>query len=88
MTLITKYLHVYRCTEKMQLATNGTADKRWCCHSGHKLRIQILRPRQDYVMSNSDNDGKLADTIYIICGVVDEPTLYAIFSKFFFINIE
>ena len=29
--------------------------------------IQILRPRQGYVMSNNDNDGKLADTIYIIC---------------------
>ena len=28
--------------------------------------IQILRPRQDYVMSNNDNDRKLADTIYII----------------------
>ena len=39
--------------------------------------IQILRPRQDYVMSNNDNDGKLADTIYIISWGVDEPTLYA-----------
>ena len=44
--------------------------------------IQILRPRQDYVISNNDNDGKLADTIYIIRWGVDEPTLYAIFSKF------
>ena len=39
--------------------------------------IPILRPRQDYVMSNNDNDGKLADTIYIIRWGVDEPTLYA-----------
>ena len=47
--------------------------------------IQILRPRQDYVMSNNDshNDGKLADTIYIIRWGVDEPTIYAIFSKSF-----
>ena len=43
-----------------------------------------MRPRQNYVMSNNDNDGKLADTIYIICWGVDEPTLYAIFSKIFF----
>ena len=44
---------------------------------------------QNYVMSNNDNDGKLADTIYIICWGVDEPTLYAIFSKcFFVVNIE
>ena len=28
--------------------------------------IQIWRPRQDYVMSNNDNDRKLAYTIYII----------------------
>ena len=46
--------------------------------------IQTMRPRQNYVMSNNDNDGKLADTIYIICWGVDEPTLYAIFSKSFF----
>ena len=40
-------------------------------------------------MSNNDNDGKLADTIYIICWGVDEPTLYAIFSQsFFVVNIE
>ena len=45
--------------------------------------IQTMRPRQKYVMSNNDNDGKLADTIYIICWGVDEPTLYAIFSKSF-----
>ena len=45
--------------------------------------IQTLRPRQDYVMSYNDNDGKLADTIYIIHWGVDEPTLYAIFSKTF-----
>ena len=51
-------------------------------------RIQTMRPRQNYVMSNNDNDGKLADTIYIICWSVDEPTLYAIFSKIFFVNIE
>ena len=44
--------------------------------------IQTMRPRQNYVMSN--NDGKLADTIYIICWGVDEPTLDAIFSKSFF----
>ena len=50
--------------------------------------IQTMRPRQNYVMSNNDNDGKLADTIYIICWGVDEPTLYAIFSKIFFVNIE
>ena len=51
--------------------------------------IQIMRPRQNYVMSNNDNDGKLADTIYIICWGVDEPTLYGIFSKsFFVVNIE
>ena len=51
--------------------------------------IQTMRPRQNYVMSNNDNDGKLADTIYIICWDVDEPTLYAIFSKsFFVVNIE
>ena len=56
--------------------------------------IQTMRPRQNYVMSNNDNDGtgrdgKLADTIYIICWGVDEPTLYAIFSKsFFVVNIE
>ena len=50
--------------------------------------IQTMRPRQNYVMSNNDNDGKLADTIYIICWGVDEPTLYAIFSKCFFVNIE
>ena len=51
--------------------------------------IQTMRPRQNYVMSNNDNDGKLADTIYIICWGVDEPTLYAIFSKsLFFVNIE
>ena len=36
--------------------------------------IQTRRPRQNYVMSNNDNDGKLADTIYIICWGVDEPT--------------
>ena len=47
-----------------------------------------MRPRQNYVMSNNDNDGKLADTIYTICWGVDEPTLYAIFSKSFFVNIE
>ena len=41
--------------------------------------IQILRSRQDYVMS--DNDGKLADTIYIIRWGVDEPTLYAKFRR-------
>ena len=29
--------------------------------------IQTMRPRQNYIMSNNDNDGKLADTIYIIC---------------------
>ena len=46
--------------------------------------IQTLSPRQNYVMSNNDNDGKLADTIYIICWGV-EPTLYAIFSKSFFL---
>ena len=47
--------------------------------------IQTMRPRarQNYVMSNNDNDGKLADTIYIICWGVDEPILYAIFSKSF-----
>ena len=28
--------------------------------------VQSMRPRQNYVMSNNDNDGKLADTIYII----------------------
>ena len=52
--------------------------------------IETMRPRQNYyyVMSNNDNDGKLADTIYIICWGVDEPTLYAIFSKSFFVNIE
>ena len=51
--------------------------------------IQTITPRQNYVMSNNDNDGKLADTIYIICWGVDEPTLYAIFSKnFFVVNIE
>ena len=51
--------------------------------------IQTMRPRQNYVMSNNDNDGKLADTIYIIWWGVDEPTLYAIFSKsFFVVNIE
>ena len=50
--------------------------------------IQILRPRQDYVMSNNDNDRKLADTICIIRWGVDEPTLYAIFSKSFFVNID
>ena len=49
--------------------------------------IQTMRPRQN-VMSNNDNDGKLADTIYIICWGVDEPTRYAIFSKIFFVNIE
>ena len=47
--------------------------------------IQTMRPRQNYVMSNNNNDGKLADTIYIICWGVDEPTLYAIFSKSFFV---
>ena len=31
----------------------------------------------------NDNDRKLADTIYIIRWGVDEPTLYAIFSKIF-----
>ena len=36
--------------------------------------IVILRPSQDYVMSNNDNDGKLANMIYMCCGV-DEPTL-------------
>ena len=46
--------------------------------------ILILRPRQDYVMSHNDNDWKLADTIYIIRWGVNEPTLYAIFSKSFF----
>ena len=46
--------------------------------------IQILRPRLNYVMSNNDNDGKLAHTICIICWGVDEPRLYAIFSKSFF----
>ena len=50
--------------------------------------IQILSPMLNYVMSNNDNDGELADTIYIICWGVDEPTLYAIFSKSFFVNIE
>ena len=44
--------------------------------------------RLNYVMSNNDNDGELADTIYIICWGVDEPTLYAIFSKSFFVTIE
>ena len=48
--------------------------------------IQILTPRQDYVMSNNDNDRKLADTIYIICWGVDEPTLSAIVSKSFFMT--
>ena len=43
--------------------------------------IQTMRPRQNYVMSNMT--GKLADTIYLICWGVDEPTLYAIFSKSF-----
>ena len=43
------------------------------------------RPDPNYVMSNNDNDGKLAVTIYIICWGVDEPTLYAIFSKSFFL---
>ena len=54
--------------------------------------IQIFRPRQDNdnhhnvmtVMLNNDNDGKLADTIYIICWSVYEPTLYAIFSNIYF----
>ena len=32
--------------------------------------------------------GKLADTIYIICWSVDEPTLFDIFSKSLFVNIE
>ena len=43
--------------------------------------IQTIRPRQNYVMSNNDNDGKLADTMM----GVDEPTLYAIFNKSFFL---
>ena len=47
--------------------------------------IVILRPSQDYVMSKNDNDGKLADTIYIICCGVDEPTLYDIFREFFWV---
>ena len=42
------------------------------------------RPDPNYAMSNNDNAGKLADKIYIICWGVDEPTLYAIFSKSFF----
>ena len=45
--------------------------------------IKTMRPRQNYVMSNNDNDGKLADTIYIICWGVDEPTLYAIYIYIF-----
>ena len=49
--------------------------------------IVILRPSQDYVMSKNNNDGKLADTIYIICCGVDEPTLYDIFSKRVFLKI-
>ena len=32
-------------------------------------------------MSNNDNDGKLADTIYIICWGVDEILNNAIFRK-------
>ena len=39
--------------------------------------IQILRPMQDYVMSNNDNDGKLADTIYIIRWGVDEFRIHS-----------
>ena len=62
------------------------ANRRWFTYIEKEIMaedlIQILRPRQDYVMSNNDNDGKLADTIYIIRWGVDEPTLYAIFSKF------
>ena len=46
--------------------------------------IQTMRPRQNYVMSNNEIM-KLADTIYIICWGVDEPTLVAIFSKSFFL---
>ena len=44
-----------------------------------EVLIHILR--QDYIMSNNDNDEKLADTIYIIRWGVDEPTPSAIFSK-------
>ena len=51
--------------------------------------IQILRPRQDYVMSNNDNDGETGWYNLHNCWVVDGPTLYAIFSKsFFVVNIE
>ena len=48
--------------------------------NGGRPDPNCMRPRQNYVMSNNDNDGKLADTIYIICWGVDEPTLYAIFN--------
>ena len=50
--------------------------------------IQTMRPRQNYVMSNNDNDRKLADTIYIICWGVDEQTSMLYLARGFFVNIE
>ena len=43
---------------------------------------QTMRPRQNYVMSNNDNDGKLADTIYIICWGVDELFIKSFYCKY------
>ena len=50
--------------------------------------IQSMRPRQNYVMSNNDNDGKLADTIYIICWVLMNQHSMLYLTRVFFVNIE
>ena len=72
-----------RYNNNINIVYNDTADvvtnRRWFTYIEKEIMaedlIQILRPRQDYVMSNNDNDWELADTIYIIRWGVDGPTL-------------